>query len=63
MFLGAHCPVKLGIASAKKVKKFAEAIVGYLPLGRGLAQVTPGSQFPVTEVNYGALRALRKALG
>ena len=62
-FLGAHCPVKLRIASIKKRQNCADAIVDYrLPLRR-LAQVTPGSQKPVTEVNHGALRALQKPLG
>ena len=54
--LGVHCPVNWD-SLTEKGKKDVEAIVDYLPLRRGLARVTPGSQEPVTEVNYRALRA------
>ena len=49
-FLGAHCPVKLRIASIKKRQNCADAILDYLLQLRRLARVTPGSQEPVTEV-------------
>ena len=62
-FLGVHGPVKLGIASIKKTPKLCGGYRWLSPPKRGLAQVSPGSQKPVTEANHGALRAMRKTLG